>query len=44
MFVADHVDEIITIVYQYLHMLKEKGPQRWIYEEVGREIIDEWIC
>lgn len=34
---TDHVDDIITRVYQYINMLKREGPQRWIFEE-GRDI------
>lgn len=29
----DHVDDIVKIVFQYIHMLKKEGPQKWIFEE-----------
>ncbi|XP_060579124.1 insulin-degrading enzyme-like, partial [Ruditapes philippinarum] len=29
----EHVDDIITLIYQYLHMLKKEGPQEWIFKE-----------
>lgn len=30
---ADHIDEIIKIVFQYLQMLRTVGLQSWVYEE-----------
>ncbi|XP_071638825.1 insulin-degrading enzyme-like isoform X2 [Temnothorax longispinosus] len=30
----NHVDEIVKIMFQYINMLKEDGPQKWIYEEI----------
>ncbi|XP_043278498.1 insulin-degrading enzyme isoform X2 [Venturia canescens] len=28
-----HVDDIITLLFQYINMLKEAGPLEWIYDE-----------
>jgi len=28
-----HVDEIVSLVFQYIKMLKRVGPQEWIFEE-----------
>ncbi|XP_071749609.1 insulin-degrading enzyme isoform X2 [Lepeophtheirus salmonis] len=28
------VDEVIKIVFQYIKLLKEKGPQRWFFDEI----------
>lgn len=30
---SDNVDEVITLVFQYLNMLKHEGFQQWIFEE-----------
>lgn len=29
----DHVDDIITMVYQYINMLRTEGPQHWVFKE-----------
>lgn len=29
----EHVDDIIELIFQYLNMIKEKGPQKRIFEE-----------
>ncbi len=29
----DHIDDIVTLVFQYLRMLREAGPLEWIFEE-----------
>lgn len=29
----DHVDDIVTLVFQYLNMLRADGPQEWVFEE-----------
>lgn len=29
----EHVDDIITLIYQYLHMLKKEGTKEWIFKE-----------
>ncbi|CAH1389545.1 unnamed protein product [Nezara viridula] len=29
----DHVDDIIHLIFQYINMLKQQGPQKWIFEE-----------
>ncbi|KNC32106.1 Insulin-degrading enzyme [Lucilia cuprina] len=29
----NHVDDIVEIVFQYLRMLRERGPQKWIFDE-----------
>ena len=29
----EHVDDIITLVFQYLRMLREIGPLEWIFDE-----------
>ncbi|XP_076160592.1 insulin degrading metalloproteinase isoform X2 [Ptiloglossa arizonensis] len=34
-----HIDDIILLVFQYINMLKEHGPVKWIYEEY-RDIAD----
>jgi insulysin len=31
-----HVDDIVMLTFQYINMLKEKGPTEWIYN-----VIDE---
>ena len=28
-----HVDDIVMLVFQYLEMLKEQGPQEWVFNE-----------
>ncbi|XP_013403642.1 insulin-degrading enzyme [Lingula anatina] len=30
----EHVDDIITLVFQYIKMLKREGPQEWIFKEL----------
>lgn len=25
---------VVTIVYEYIHMLRTEGPQKWIFEEL----------
>ncbi|XP_070539954.1 insulin-degrading enzyme-like [Ptychodera flava] len=29
----DHVDDIVTHVFQYLNLLKKEGPQEWVHNE-----------
>ena len=29
----DHTDEIVSLIFQYINMLKEVGPQQWVFEE-----------
>ncbi|XP_045541115.1 insulin-degrading enzyme [Papilio machaon] len=29
----EHVDDIVNMVFQYISMLREKGPQRWMWDE-----------
>lgn len=29
----EKIDEIVTLVFQYLNLLRETGPQKWIFEE-----------
>jgi len=29
----NHVDDIVQLVFQYLAMLRSKGPQQWVFEE-----------
>jgi insulysin len=29
----EHVDDIVTLVFQYLNMLREHGPQEWVFQE-----------
>ncbi|XP_015602966.1 insulin-degrading enzyme isoform X2 [Cephus cinctus] len=29
----EHVDDIITLMFQYINMLKKEGPVKWIFEE-----------
>ena len=36
----EHVDDIVTLVFQYLNMLRAAGPQRWVFDEcrkLGKE-------
>ncbi|KAF6025311.1 IDE [Bugula neritina] len=33
----DHVDDVVTMAYQYIAMLRAAGPQEWIVEE-GRDL------
>lgn len=30
---VDHVDEIVTIIFQYLNMLRKEGSKKWIFDE-----------
>ncbi|XP_071560397.1 insulin-degrading enzyme-like [Temnothorax nylanderi] len=32
----NHVDDIVQIMFQYINMLKKKGPQKWIYKEIQK--------
>lgn len=32
----DHVDEIIKLIFQYLNLLRESGPQKWIFDEYSK--------
>ncbi|XP_076104390.1 insulin-degrading enzyme-like isoform X1 [Mytilus galloprovincialis] len=29
----EHIDDIITLTYQYFNMLKREGPKQWIFDE-----------
>lgn len=29
----DHVDDIITLIFQYINMIKAQEPQKWIFDE-----------
>ncbi|XP_076461437.1 insulin-degrading enzyme-like [Babylonia areolata] len=29
----EHVEDIITLMYQYINMLKKEGPQEWVFKE-----------
>jgi len=29
----EHVDDIITLIFQYLNLLRKEGPQEWIFRE-----------
>lgn len=29
----EKIDEIITLIFQYIKMLREEGPKEWIFEE-----------
>ena len=31
--IADHVDDIICHMFQYLNLLKKEGPQEWVHNE-----------
>ncbi|OQR74835.1 nardilysin-like [Tropilaelaps mercedesae] len=31
---ADQFGEVLRIIHQYLHMLRKKGPQKWLWEEL----------
>ncbi|XP_011312074.1 insulin-degrading enzyme, partial [Fopius arisanus] len=30
---VDHIDDIVSLMFQYINMLKSEGPIRWIFEE-----------
>ena len=30
-----HVDEVIEAIFSFITLLKAKGPQQWIYEELA---------
>ncbi|KAL0853136.1 hypothetical protein ABMA27_012899 [Loxostege sticticalis] len=30
---VEHIDDIISLVFQYISMVKAEGPQRWVWEE-----------
>jgi hypothetical protein len=32
--VLDHVDEITLIVFQYIHLVRQQGVQKWVFDEV----------
>ncbi|XP_003737238.1 insulin-degrading enzyme [Galendromus occidentalis] len=32
----EHADEIVTAIFQYLELLRQEGPQQWIFEEVQK--------
>lgn len=29
----EHIDDIVTLVFQYIKLLKKEGPQKWIHDE-----------
>lgn len=29
----EHVDDIVNIIFQYLKMLRQEGPKKWIFDE-----------
>jgi insulysin len=29
----EHIEDIITLMFQYINLLKKEGPKQWIYEE-----------
>jgi secreted Zn-dependent insulinase-like peptidase len=31
--VAEHVEDIVTLTYQYLNMLRKEGMQEWVFQE-----------
>ena len=31
--ISEHVDDIITLTYQYFNMLRREGPCQWIFDE-----------
>ncbi|CAG2227488.1 IDE [Mytilus edulis] len=33
LYVTEHIDDIITLTYQYFNMLKREGPKQWIFDE-----------
>ncbi len=37
-FPADHIEEIVTAVFQYIAMLRQKGPQEWVFQECAVSI------
>ena len=30
---TEHVDDIITLIYQYIHLLRKEGTKEWIFNE-----------
>ena len=32
--ISDHMEDIIGLVFKYLHLLKEDGIHEWIFDEV----------
>ncbi|WAR20847.1 IDE-like protein [Mya arenaria] len=40
----EHVDDIITLTYQYLNMLKNEGPREWIFKECADYPMNEVLC
>ena len=30
---TDHVEDVVTAVFQYLAMIRREGPQKWIFQE-----------
>lgn len=35
--IADHTEDIVTLVFQYLNMLHDEGPQEWIFKELQEQ-------
>jgi len=31
--VSEHVDDIVTLIFQYVNLLRKLGPQEWIFRE-----------
>jgi len=31
--VLEHVDDIVTLIFQYINLLQKEGPQEWIFRE-----------
>ena len=31
--ISEHVDDIVTLIFQYINMLKKEGPQDWVFQE-----------
>lgn len=32
----EHVDDILTLIFQYLNLLRQSGPQKWIFDEYSK--------
>ena len=31
--IPEHVDDIITLIFQYLNLLRKEGPLEWVFKE-----------
>ena len=49
---TDHIEDIITAVFQYVAMVRKEGPQEWIFKECAvrltigkyfRSVVPTWL-